>query len=221
MVKLGTVAIRQSSSQPTAGHELGPLMVCAGVVCSRPQVLSNQRTGCRHVFVILKPPASRVKSCRSEISCGATRTNKCWGGVSWRPIGYECVVISSILKVRLNVSVCVDEPAGITQEEDHTGVLPLLLFFPVLASVLYGETVQSSRILLDRLEMLILCANKVSLVHTCFGHAVRNKIPVRTTAPRLEPTCQRQKVERLPNEPLGRPVRGSCDTFIADKAVVE
>ena len=35
---------------------------------------------------------------------------------------------------------------------------------------------------------------------------MREKIPVRVTAPRFEPTSQRQKVSRLPTEPPGRPV---------------
>ena len=62
--------------------------------------------------------------------------------------------------------------------------------------------IQPSLSLVDR-EVKLLSTHEISVLHLlCM---MRRKIPARVIAPRFELTSQRQKVSRLPTEPLGRP----------------
>ena len=97
-----------------------------------------------------------------------------------------CVVIPFILDVRF-----VDIPAGVTQEEAHTGYLHLFLL-RCLPSFFSREGFSRSSVLFNRSPLDLLSIGK---------------IPVRVTTPRFELMSQRQKVSRLPIEPPGRPAR--------------
>ena len=66
-----------------------------------------------------------------------------------------CVVFPFILDVRL-----VDAPAGVTQEEGHTG-FPIHLPFAVLASIFLARRVQPFLSLVNR-EVEFLCTNELS-----------------------------------------------------------
>ena len=108
---------------------------------------------------------------------------------------------SFILDVRF-----VDVPAGVTQEEGHTGFLHLPS--AVLALIYLARRIQPFFSLVDReVEFYVLTNQSFS---TCWAFFFfffwRRKIPVRVTSPRFELTSQRQKVSRLPTEPPGRPV---------------
>ena len=71
---------------------------------------------------------------------------------------YVCVVIPFILDVRL-----VDAPpAGVTQEECHTGFVHLP--FAVLALIFTARGIQPSLSLVDR-EVELLCSHEFIVVH--------------------------------------------------------
>ena len=114
-----------------------------------------------------------------------------------------CVVFPFILDVRL-----VDVPAGVTQEEGHTGFL-IHLPCAVLAFIFLARRIQSFLSLVDRQVYRILCTNESILFHVFgiffWGGGGGGGIPVRVTSPGLELTTQRQKVSTLPTEPPGRP----------------
>ena len=67
-----------------------------------------------------------------------------------------CVVISFILDVRL-----VDAPAGVTQEEGHTGFLHLS--FAVLALIFIASRIQPSLSLVEREVEVSVPTNKIVL----------------------------------------------------------
>ena len=72
-----------------------------------------------------------------------------------------CVyVIPFILDVRL-----VDAPAGVTQEECHTGFLIHLLPSAVLALVFLVRKIQPSLSLVDREVYRILCTHELIVLH--------------------------------------------------------
>ena len=70
---------------------------------------------------------------------------------------YVCVLIPFILDVRL-----VDAPAGITQEEQHTGFLHLSS--AVLALVFIARTIQPSLSRVDR-DVEFLCTHELIVLH--------------------------------------------------------
>ena len=108
-----------------------------------------------------------------------------------------CVVIPFNMDVRL-----VNVPAGVTQEEGHTGFL-IHLPSAVLALILIVKRIQSFLSLVHReVEFCVLTNQSFSTVRHFF---LWGKIPVRVTTPRFELTSQRQKVSRLSTEPPGRP----------------
>ena len=95
-----------------------------------------------------------------------------------------CVVIPFILDVRL-----VDVPAGVTQEEGHTGFLHLPS--AVLVLIFLARKIQPFLSLVNR-EVEVFCTNEL-IVSTCWG-----KILVRVTAlPGIELTSRRKKVSSV------------------------
>ena len=99
----------------------------------------------------------------------------------------------------------VDAPAGVTQEEGHTGFLHLPC--EVLALIFIARRIQPSLSLVKReVEFCVLTNQSFSTFWACFfilKNLSRGKIPVCTTAPRFLHTSQRQKVSRLRTEPPG------------------
>ena len=97
----------------------------------------------------------------------------------------------------------------------HTGEWSHIISPPpsaVLALMFIARSIQLSLSLVYR-EVESLCTHKLVVLHLLgiilfylFAYLfLREKIPVRVTAPRFELTSQCQKVSRLPPEPSGRP----------------
>ena len=98
-----------------------------------------------------------------------------------------------------------DVPAGVTQEEGHTGFLHIPSV--VLALTFLVRRIQLFLSLVDR-EVEFCVPTNESLSTTCWAFFLSGKIPVCVTAPRFELTSQRQKkVSRLPTEPPGGATR--------------
>ena len=102
-------------------------------------------------------------------------------------------------------------PAGVTQEEGHTG---FLIYLPsaVLCFNFYREKGSAIPSLVDREVEFFVPTNWTNRSpfarHLLFiiYYCLRGKIPVRVTALTFELATQRQKVSRLlPSEPPGRP----------------
>ena len=108
-----------------------------------------------------------------------------------------CVDIPFVLDVRL-----VDVPAGVTQEEGHTGFLRLTS--AVLALFFLARRIQPFLSLVDR-ELIVLHLLGIIIYFIVFYYFFVRIISLRVTAPRFGPTSQRPKVSRLPTEPPGRP----------------
>ena len=116
-----------------------------------------------------------------------------------------CVVFPFILDAGL-----VDVPAGVTQEEGHTGLLIPPSFCGACLN-LFREKDPAVPSLVDR-EVEFSCTrstNELILLHLLgiffFFFLCVSKIPVRVTAPGFKLTSRRQKASRLPTEPPGRP----------------
>ena len=123
-----------------------------------------------------------------------------------------CVVIPFILDIKF-----VDVPAGVTQEEGHTGFLHLPS--AVLALIFLARRIQSFLSLVDReVEFCVLPGNNLIVLHLLGFYYLlffsRGKIPVRVTTPRFELTSQCQRASRLPTEP---PERSLCCIFFCFK----
>ena len=103
-----------------------------------------------------------------------------------------CFFVPFILDVRL-----VDVPAGVTQEEGHTGFF-IHLPSAVRALIFLARSIQPFLSLVDREVQFCVLTNYSFSTDW-------EKIPVRTTASGFELTSQRHKVSRLPTEPPGRP----------------
>ena len=101
--------------------------------------------------------------------------------------------------------ICGRTSRGVIQE-GHTGGFspPFFLRLPseVLALFFFREK-DSAVPFPRRPRSRILCTHDIIVLHLL--GMMREKIPVRVTAPRFELTSQRQKVSRLRTEPPGRP----------------
>ena len=87
---------------------------------------------------------------------------------------YVCVIFPFILDVRL-----VDVPAGVTQEEGHTGFL-IHLPFAVLALIFLARRIQPSHSLVDSevefcVQCNLWCTKKQSVIN--IGMALRKRLP--------------------------------------------
>ena len=99
-----------------------------------------------------------------------------------------------ILDVRL-----VDVPAGVTQEEGHTGFL-IHLPSAVLAFIFFARRIQPFLSLVDcEVEFCVLTNQPFSTCWAFFLFFCEEK----SQLPRFELRSQRQKVSRLPTEPPG------------------
>ena len=115
-----------------------------------------------------------------------------------------CVIIPFTLDVRF-----VDVPAGVTQEEGHTGFL-IHLPSAVLALIFLARRIQPFLSLVDReveccVLTILMVLHLLGLFIFIYCYFMVRKVCVTTS--RFELTSQRQKVSRLPTESPGQPVR--------------
>ena len=97
-------------------------------------------------------------------------------------------------------SIICGRTSRVTQEEGHTG-----FFFSTSCGICrnFFSREGFSRPFSSSTVKSNLCTHESIVLHLL--GVMREKIPVRGTAPRFELTSQRQKVSRLPSEPPGRP----------------
>ena len=112
-----------------------------------------------------------------------------------------CFLFPFILDVRL-----ADVPAGVTQEEDHTGFL-IHLPSAVLTSIFLARRIQPFLSLVDReVEFCVLTVlivfHLIGIFFFFFGEEKSRLLGFELTPRRV-----RKTVSRLPTEPPGRPAK--------------